>query len=352
MRTQRRAPAFGIVGAPTETAVAPGGQRQAVDPAAHGFVPREKLRTDRAAADPALDAIVDAARRGDWRAVAATLEPARTDPDRHYRLVASAAELAVEDESWLYAWLDAAPEDAGAWCVHAQSLVRLAWRLRTSAPAADVLSEQWAGFRRVLSQTPEAAERAAALGPDLAAPWIVLMSCAQGLGWDHDRFRGIWAEVVARAPHSVAGHQRALQYWLPRWRGSDELAAGFVSDTVDRAAPGSLLTGVRLEHLFLERVPATDPQRSAYLRGPELAQALDAALADLAAAPADHPYRARHRHWLAYFLTKAGRHTEAVEEFRAVDGFAGASPWDWFADPAGTFAATRAEAILGSASAG
>ena len=348
MKTQRKAPAFGIVGTPTETAVAPGGQRQAVDPATHGFVPREQLRTDRAGADPVLDAAVEAALRGDWRTVTATLEPERPDPDRYFRLVADLADLAVEDESWLYAWLDDAPEDANAWCVHAHALVRLAWRLRTAAPAPDVLPEQWKGFLRVLNQAPEAAERAAKLDPGLAAPWISLMSCAQGLDWDHDRFRGIWAEVVSRGPHSVAVHQRALQYWLPRWHGSDELTAGFVADTVDRAAPGSLLTGIRLEYLFMERVPTSDPQRSAFLRGTELGQALDAALADLAAAPAGHPYQARHRHWLAYFLTKAGRYPEAIEQFRAVDGFAGAWPWELFTDAAGTFAATRAEAILGS----
>jgi hypothetical protein len=145
----------------------------------------------------------------------------------------------------------------------------------------------------------------------------------------------------------VAAHQRALYYWLPRWQGSAELAAAFVAGTLARARPGSLLTGVRLEYLFLERIPGTDPDRSAYHRGRELAEALDAAVADLAAAPPDHPYGIHHRHWLAYFLTRAGRYAEAVEAFRAIDGYAGARPWELFADPAGTFSAVRAEAVLG-----
>jgi hypothetical protein len=145
----------------------------------------------------------------------------------------------------------------------------------------------------------------------------------------------------------VAAHLTALNYWLPRWQGSAELAATFVADTLARATPGSLLTGVQLEYLFLERVPGADGQRSGYYRGPELAEALDAAVADLAAAPIDHPYRTRHQHWLAYFLTKAGRYAEAVAEFRAVDGYAGAWPWDLFNDPALTFSAVRGEAALG-----
>jgi hypothetical protein len=347
MRRGAKQPAFGIVGAPVETAVTPDGVRQAFDAAAHGFVPRERLRTDRAGHDPALDASADAAQRGDWHAVAAALPPASADPDRYHQMLSGVAELAVADDAWLNAWLDAAPEDANAWSAHAQAMVRLAWRLRTTAPAPEVLREQWAGFHRVLGQAPTACERAATLAPELATPWIVLMSCARGLGWDHDRFRELWAEVGARAPHSVAAHQAALHYWLPRWQGSAELAAAFVSDTLTRATPGCLLTGVRLEYLFLARTPGTDAERSAFHRGPELAGALDAALADLAAAPPDHPYRIHHRHWLAYLLTKAGRHAEAVEEFRAIDGYAGAPPWELFADPAVAFSTTRAEAVLG-----
>jgi hypothetical protein len=226
-------------------------------------------------------------------------------------------------------------------------MVSLAWELRTSAPAGDVRPEQWAGFHRVLRQVPAACERAIALAPQLALPWMVLMPCAQGLGWDHDRFRGIWAEICARAPESVPAHQRALSYWLPRWRGSDELAAGFVAETLARARPGSLLTGVRLEYLFLERLRGSAEERKAYLRGPEVAEALDLALADLAAAPLDHPYRPHHTHWVAYYLTKAGRHAEAVEAFRAVDGYVGTRPWRLFANPAAVYASVRAEALLG-----
>ena len=326
---RRRQPAFGIVGAPVESA----------DAAAHGFVPRDRLRLDSDGPDPALDACTEAARRGDWRSVAAALPPVGGDPDRYHRMVCGVAELAVNDDAWLTAWLDGAPDDPGAWSVHARAMVRLAWQLRSGALAKDLLPEQWAGFHRVLGQAPAACARATSLAADLATPWIELLACARGLSWDHDRFRDTWAQVVARAPRSVPAHITALQYWLPRWSGSTELAEGFVADTLARATPGTLLTGVRLEYLFQERGPS--------FPGGELAEAIDAALADLAAAPADHPYRTRHRHWLAYFLTKAGRYAEAVEQFRAVDGYVGARPWDVYGDPAGVFSTTRAEALLG-----
>jgi hypothetical protein len=341
-RTTKR-PAFGIVGQPVESTVAAGGT--VFDPAAYGFVPREQLRTDRP--DAALDPLMDASRRGDWPAVSAGLAGLASDPDWHSRGVSAVAAATTQDDGWLNAWLDATPQDPHAWCVHAQAMVSLAWMLRTGKPARDVLREQWVGFHRVLGQVPAACERAIALGPTLTAPWLAMMASAQGLSWDNDRFRGIWAEAVTRAPHSLAVHRAALSYWLPRWQGSTELVAAFVADTMTRATPGHLLTSVRLEYLYLERVPGKDPQRSAYLRGTELAEALDAALADLAAARPDHPYRAHHRHWLAYLLTKAGRYQAAVDEFRAIDGNVDARPWNLFADPAGAYTATRAEAVLG-----
>jgi hypothetical protein len=340
-------PAFGIVGTPVESTIAPDGERRTVDVTEYGLVPREQLRTDRPGPDALVDATVTAARGGDWRTVAATLARFRAGPDRYHSVCAAVAEVAAEDETWLWTWLDAAPGDADAWCVHAMAMVDLAWRLRTAAAAKDVLPGQWAGFKRVLRQAPAACERAAELAPHLATPWITLLACAQGLGYDHGTFRALWAEVIWRAPSSVAAHNRALQYWLPRWQGSAELAAGFVTETLARAAPGQLLTGVLLRHLYLERAPASAAEAAEYFQGPEVAEAIDSALDDLAAAPEGHPYRAEHRHLLAYLLTKAGRPAEAMREFQAVDGYAGAWLWQFHADPAATFAATRAEALLG-----
>ena len=343
-------PAFGVVDGATGVpapAAKPATPAETVDVTAYGLTPRAQLRTDAGNPDPAAEAAKAAAQRGDWRAVSAAMQPLQMDPNRYQQVCVAAAGVAENDEAWLFAWLDAAPSDADAWNVHAASLVTLAWKLRTSAAAKDVLPGQWIGFKRVLEQAPAACERAAELAPHLATPWISLMSCAQGLSYDHARFREIYAEGYRRAPSSLSVHRRGLQYWLPRWRGSDELAAQFVEKSLARAVPGQLLTQLRLEYLYFERLPKGTSERAAFFKGPEAAAALQESLADLAAARQDNPYLGAQQHWLAYFLTKAGRYPEAAAMFQAVDGYAGAWPWQLFNDPAATFAAVRAEALIG-----
>lgn len=344
-------PAFGVVGVAAERSAAPGAvpraESRTVDVTAYGLTPGYLLRVDLDGPGSAAEPAQDAALRGDWTGVKSVLRSLEAHPLRYEQALAAAADVAAQQESWLYAWLDAAPGDAGAWGVHAQAIVVLAWALRTGAGGKDLLPAQEVGFLRVLNQAPAACERATALAPQLTAPWIALMSCALGLGYEPDRFRAIYAEAAGRAPSSLSVHRRGLLYWLQHCRGNGELAARFVADTLACAVPGQLLTQLRLEYLYLERAPRDAAAGATFYAGPEAGAALQQALADLAAAPADHPYLAAQRHWLAYFLTKADRFAEAMAQFKAVDGYARALPWLLFRDPAATFSATRAEALLG-----
>lgn len=174
MRLGGKQRSFGIVGAPVIAAQ----PTPTVDGTAYGFVAPQQIRTDRAGPDPVLDAAVEAIRRGDLPGVSGALRSVDGAPDAYLRTLSGLADLAVADDGWLNAWLDALPDDPHPWTVHAQAMVTLAWKLRTGASADDVLPEQWAGFHRVLKQAPAACERASALAPDLAAPWVVLISCA------------------------------------------------------------------------------------------------------------------------------------------------------------------------------
>ncbi len=52
---------------------------------------------------------------------------------------------------------------------------------------------------------------------------------------------------------------------------------------------GTLLTHLRLEWFYFERIPKTEADRADFYHRPEVQVALDAALADLRAAATDRP---------------------------------------------------------------
>ncbi len=80
---------------------------------------------------------------------------------------------------------------------------------------------------------------------------------------------------------------------------------------------------------------------SVYYKRPEIVAATDAALADVAAAdPADRRVT-RVRHMLAWNLYWQDRYTEAVEQFRVVDGHIGATPWTYAADTKARYVQAR-----------
>ena len=49
--------------------------------------------------------------------------------------------------------------------------------------------------------------------PDDPTPWNTLLTLARGLRRDHDEFRAMWTELIARDPLHHNGHLQALQYW-------------------------------------------------------------------------------------------------------------------------------------------
>ena len=163
------------------------------------------------------------------------------------------------DDRWLRAWLAAEPDNPIALSAYASTLSTTAFAIRTASRAEDVERDQWEAFFRVLRQAPEHCEHAAAVAPHDPTPWVVLQTIAQGLQYDNDHYRKIFDEVVSRAPYHVHAHAAALSYWLPRWFGSDDLAESFVNWATLGKPAGTLLTHLRLEWFYFERIPKTEP---------------------------------------------------------------------------------------------
>lgn len=358
LKSRAKRPPFRVAGAATPTAAptAPSPQTEppprTIIPADYGLAPRDDIRSDIGGPDPVAEPAMEAAQRGDWLTVAGIMQHCGTDWERRTSVIARLGELAKDDDRWLTSWLTTAPNDPTANTIYANSLVGVAWGIRTGSQAEDVSRDQWQGFFRVLGQAPDHCLRAAANAPADPTPWIELLTVARGLQYDNDRFRELWREVISRAPDHLGAHLSARGYWLPRWYGSTDLHDAFVDEATRNRPRGSLFTLVRLRAMFDEYEPKKRADQAAYYRTPEPHRILDEAAADLAAAPPSHPHYASQRHMLAYFFTNAGRYAEAYDQFAAIGPYCGASPWSLYGDPVGKFVGERARAVIGWEDAG
>ncbi|WP_224279799.1 hypothetical protein [Streptomyces sp. LS1784] len=318
-----------------------------ITPADHGLLLGKDLVLD-GEPEPDEAAALTAAKSGDWRPAAAYLAVDAV-PDVRWRRQRALAELAAEDDTWLRAWRAERPDDPTAALVHLDALVFLAWKIRTGAAASQVSREQAEGFHRVLREAEEFAAEAVALAPDDDPnPWVAQISIAMGLGWSNDRFRQLWAEVTKRDPHHWAAHNRALQYWCDKWRGSHELMHRFIDRAIAAAPAGSLLAPMKLE-AYYERFVRDGEALIAWER-PEVGAALDKALADLAAADPDHPRIRYARGWLAFALTRADRFTEALAQYQALGEYI-PQPFTSRQDPRQFFIDLRIQAVKGAVAA-
>ncbi|SUO93024.1 Uncharacterised protein [Streptomyces griseus] len=325
-------------------------KRAAFDPARHGLVPRAELDPGRAGphrADPGRETVAEvvlAARRGEWKQAAAYVEAAGEDWDERWSRVELLRELAQEDDDWLQRWRGARPESGDAATVRAGLLLHRAWSIRGGAYADQVSPADMATFRRMLPDAMKAAHEASGLAPDDPGPWVVMVTAARALDYDHGQFSRLFEELRARAPHHWAGHLQALQYWAPKWHGSQELMGRFAGDTLALAPPGSVLCGV-----YLHALDEAEAQRGR--RGlPTTAEDKEMLLIvarGLATVPETDPRLPGLRHLLAYHLTRCGMYEAALPVFRAIGPWCGAEPWrKGGRDPVDAFDEARTTAAL------
>ncbi|MEU9304656.1 hypothetical protein [Streptomyces sp. NPDC048269] len=310
---------------------------------AMGFVPADGLDTEnRFPVSAGQRAALAAVRAGDWQSAAAWLDEAGQDWDERIRRVQVLSELAAEEDGWLLAWRAARPQDPTAAVVHADTSVQVAWNVRGSLSASRTTQEQFRVFHQLIAKAQEAVHEAQRLA-DPADPvaYMVEQPIAMALGYSHERYRELWAQIVKRDPKVLAAHVGALQYWCRKWRGSHEEARAFARESAAAGAPGDLLSLLPLYAYLEEEMSDQEADPDVYYNQPEVIAAADAALADLAAARADDLRAGRLRHMLAWVLYWQDRCPEAVEQFRAVDGYIGAAPWTYSADPKARYLKAR-----------
>ncbi|MFB7644506.1 hypothetical protein ACFC0S_07960 [Streptomyces sp. NPDC056084] len=313
-----------------------------IKPAEYGLVPASELNTVYAAPDPEADDVVAAALAGDWSTAAGYLAAAGSDWDLRWYRLGQLAHAAAEDDTWLRAWRAEYPYDPAAALVQADALVVLAGNIRGAKRAKYTTADQFEGFRRTLAEALPACREAARMAPHDPSPWVAQITIAVGLGWSHEEFTALWAEIAARAPHHFGAHIAALQYWCAKWSGSRELMFAFAERAAASAPYGSLLPVLRLYAMAEQQINGDDFD---FYAQPSAAAAVDATLGAVAQVPVGHHRLPLVRHLLAYYLVRSQRYAEAVEQFRAVDGYCGAVPWQYFGAPAESYVSRRAEAF-------
>ncbi|MEU4092670.1 hypothetical protein [Streptomyces sp. NPDC026673] len=303
----------------------------AVDPARYGFVPREEIDIRLPGPDDELTRALTATQRTqDWRAVAALLKGTPAEGEIRWQRVqtlagAAAVELAQtpgQGAAWLRTWRVEDPKDAGGAAVHAAFLVQRARREPAGSPDVPM----------ILEEARTVAAEAALLAPGDPVPYIVELAG----GGD---FEAAWEKIVSRAPHHMGAHLAALA------RLPEDASRDFAERAASAAPVGSLLPALPLFQVFAH-LPEVILVRSFY-ESEVVSRAIGGALyATEHASPSDAVLPVV-RHLLAAFLLRAERFPEAVEQFRAVDGYAGAAPWAYEADPAAAYTAHRAQALAG-----
>ncbi|MFG2824796.1 hypothetical protein ACGFX4_35865 [Kitasatospora sp. NPDC048365] len=316
------------------------------DAAAYGLVPREAL-DPRRSGPPQSEAVLKESQAlastawgGDWRAAAEHIKAAGTDWDEHWDRFELLRAIAREDDAWLNTWRKADPDDCNAAALEADLMVHRAWAIRGSGYAGEVPAERMAEFRALLPAAIEAGHRAALLAPDNPAPWVVMVTAARGAQFKPDRFQPLWDGLVARAPHHYEGHWQGMQYWCAKWYGSNTQMMEFAERAMDTAPAGSPLAGI-----YLHALTELQERRSALPAGSEARHRLWAVADALAQVPADNGKVPGLRQLLAYFLGEAGMYEAAVEQFRLIGRWCGASVWSDQGDPIEAFHAARAVAV-------
>lgn len=300
----------------------------------HGLAPDDQVSAEEVLTEP-LAGAVQAAARGEWAPAAELLRSTAQDWDMRAHYAHRLGVAAAEDDRWLTTWRHAQPNAADAAVVQAESLVALAWKVRTGLRAQHVSRDQFAGFHRLLGEAEQCALGAARLVPADPTPWMTLVTICRGLEHDQNRLAAIWSELIARAPYHRSGHEQALQYWCKKWFGSHERMFEFARHAATLApslTPMPLIAAV--EYWSAEDV--------SMLKTPETQAAADVVVRDWLSGPgANSPQAVDDRSLVATALTFGGRGMQAVQHFRMLGTRGDSWIWRHFGDPPKKFLQVR-----------
>ncbi|WP_119726718.1 hypothetical protein [Thermomonospora amylolytica] len=240
-------------------------------------------------------------------------------------------------------------QDPDAMLLLGATRIQYAWEIRGGAYAQDVKRQRFERFWAELQHAEAPLRRAAELLPADPVPWNELQWYAMGVQAGRDELDRLWNELLWRWPALYSGHFTRVQAISAKWYGSDEEAAAFAEELVDRAKPGDPVAAVATTAHFEIAARRTDNmlEREAALRAhfgdPSVARLITRAADLWLQSPVPHPRTPEAHHLFGAAFHFAGDEERARHHLsRTDDRMPDRLPWGVTAlAPARYYAKTR-----------
>jgi hypothetical protein len=300
---------------------------------------------DVAAAYPEAGVLRSAAEAGDWPTVSGFFTRFTTPDEQTFGVTVTMAVSSAEP--MLRAAIRRETRSSLPRVLLAAHFVQRGWTIRTSARAAHVSREQFAGMHEQLRHAEQLLIDVTAREPANAPAWWLRMTTSRGLGLGQSETRRRYDRLAAHHPGVLAGQRNLLHQLCPKWGGSWEAAHAFLRECTDAARPGDP-QGVLVPELHLEHWLELGADAGGdYLRQPGVREEITAAAMTSVLHPAYHTRFGRvvAHSTFAMAFSLIGDLPRAAAHFRALDGRASEIPWSYLPDPVAALARHRDRAL-------
>ena len=304
-------------------------------------------RWGEAADDPALNAVVGAAKAQDWPTLRAALAPYRAD-DRTELLEGLCAKRGTTLGTWLPEAIAGEQTDPLARTVLGAYTIHAAWVVRTAKPARKVSPEQMSRFHEMLREAEQYLMDATVMDPADSAPRYYLLKSGRGLTSDHTDLMHRFELVLKCSPGHCGAHEQMLQVLCKKWHGSHEMMFEFARAAMrgpEAESVAALVAQAHIEHWVYCK---GDEEADRFIRTPEsreeLRQAADLTLFRPGYRSGRRPYK--YANTFAFAFSLAEMWPEARLAFQAADGVLNGY-WLYLdrEHPQDAFVAARAKAL-------
>ncbi|TNY38295.1 hypothetical protein [Thermomonospora catenispora] len=222
--------------------------------------------------------------------------------------------------------LAAAPsDDPDAMLLLGTTRIHYAWNIRGGAYAEHVKRERFQRFWAELQHAQAPLLRAADLLPPDPVPWDQLQRYAMGMQLEREELDRVWHEVLWRAPSLYSAHCTRVQAISAKWYGSDEEAAAFAEEVVDRAAPGDPVVAAAAAVHFeiagrrIEDMSRCEAVLRSHFRDPAVTDLMVRAADRWLRSPMPHPRTPEAHHMFGAAFHFAGEEDRARHHLRQTD---------------------------------